>query len=180
VIVPGTLRSGSFDLTSPSVLGGLLDALTALVKDPRNHFVLQLRDRYHFRILGVTLPETPGWYVICDPGGMPLYVGTAEDLNARLNTDNGSRDGFANPQRTSDPERNFIKAFLTAGLIKSLSVVVITEDALRQELSIEALDKLDRQNLEKIISIFRARLLGLAIPDRGLDAQQGAPGDAAR
>lgn len=179
--MPGNLRSGSFDLASPRTLGGFLDALTVLIKDPRNNFVLQLRDRYHFRVPGATLPETPGWYIICDPAGMPLYVGTAEDLNARLNTDNGSRDGFANPQRTSDPERNFIKAFLTAGLIESLSVVVIPEEALRQRLSIDVtLSKLDRQNLEKIINIFRARLFGLAIPARELAAQQGVPGDAAR
>jgi hypothetical protein len=112
-----------------------------------------------------TLPAEAGWYVICNSDSLPLYVGTAKDLNARLNTDEGSRDGFANPKRTSDPERNFIKAFMSAGVLSSVSVVIVREAALCERIGIAApLKKIDRQNVEKIINIFRARLFGLVHP----------------
>ncbi|MEW6375155.1 MAG: GIY-YIG nuclease family protein [Thermodesulfobacteriota bacterium] len=55
-----------------------------------------------------SLPTESGLYIILN-GTSPIYVGKAEDLNKRLNTENGSRDQFANPQRSSDIEGNFIK-----------------------------------------------------------------------
>ncbi len=160
--MPGTLRCGDLDLCSPTVFTRVLEALTALVREPRNRYALQLKNRYYFAVPASSLTSEAGWYIIYGSDALPLYVGTAENLNGRLNTENGSRDGFANPQRTSDPERNFIKAFVTAGILSSLSVVVIPESALRSRLGCdEPLSKLDRENLEKMINIFRARLCGL-------------------
>jgi len=54
--------------------------------------------------------------------GRPVYVGEADSLNGRLNSDNGSRDNFMNPQRTSDPERNFLKRLSDLGLLRSFSM----------------------------------------------------------
>ncbi len=71
-------------------------------------------------------------------GGLrsPLYAGSAEDLNARLNSKHGSRDNFANPQRTQDPVRNFIKAFRSSGLIPRLRVVLMTESSVCARLGV--------------------------------------------
>jgi len=65
---------------------------------------LKVRSGAHFSTLPETLPAEAGWYVIV-ADGRPVYVGEADSLNGRLNSDNGSRDNFMNPQRTSDPER---------------------------------------------------------------------------
>jgi len=180
--MPGRLRCGVLDLSSPEVFGRVLDALMALVREPGRQFELRLKDRYHFTIPAGPVSSEPGWYVIRGPDALPLYVGTAENLDARLNSDNGSRDGFANPQRTSDPERNFIKAFLSASILSSVSVVVITEAELQSRLgSTKSLSKLDRQKVEKVANIFRARLCSErsrpAVSDGA--AQQGAEADGA-
>jgi len=161
--MPGRLRCHALDVSAPEVLRRVLQAIDELIAEPGSKAPLELRGRYHFRVRGLSLPTSPGWYVICGPDQSPLYVGTAEDLDARLNTDNGSRDGFANPKRTSDPERNFIKALLASGTLANASVVFFTEMALREKLGLPVpLEKLDRENIEKIINIFRANLFGLA------------------
>lgn len=161
--MPGKLRCSTVDLSNPETLDRVLAALDQLIHSVEVKATLLLRDRYHFRISDRSIPSSPGWYIICSPDGLPIYVGTADNLNSRLNTDNGSRDGFANPQRTSDPERNFIKSFLTAGIFTSLTVLVIPEPSFRDILGLTCeLDKLDRGNIEKIINIFRAKLLRLA------------------
>lgn len=159
--MPGKLRCGAIDLCSAEILQRVLNALKAIIATPSNRHRLQLRNRYYFNAPDGHLPSEPGWYIILGPEMSPLYVGTAENLNARLNSDNGSRDGFANPQRTSDPERNFIKAFLAAGIFPAVSVVAIPETELRERLGwTNPLSKLDRENLEKVINIFRALLCG--------------------
>ena len=92
--------------------------------------------------------------------GQSLYVGTAENLDNRLSSENGTRDQFANPQRTSDPERNFIKAFHDLGIIGQLTVVVIEESLLRKALGLSCeLTKRDRHNVEKILNLFRESVL---------------------
>jgi len=101
--------------------------------------------------------ETPGWYVIFDRDYGILYVGSAENLNRRLNTKNGSRDNFANPQRKFDPERNFIKKFVTLGVVHHLKVACITEENFLEISKINGpLSQMDRKNIEKIIRIFSA------------------------
>jgi hypothetical protein len=163
--MPGKLRCGVLDLSRPEVFSHVLEALRPLMRDPRNRHPLQLKGHYHFTTTSPAICGEPGWYVIHGEDGLPLYVGTAENLNARLNSDAGSRDRFADPQRTSDPTRNFIKAFMAAGTLTSLSVVTITEPDLRRSLGLtEPLGKLDRENIEKLISMFRAKLCGLAAP----------------
>jgi hypothetical protein len=158
--MPGKLRWGRLDLSEPVTLKRVLAILDQVIHFRGRNVRLEVRDRYHFTVPGRSLPSERGWYIICDPTGLPIYVGIAHNLNARLNTDDGSRDGFANPQRRSDPERNFIKAFFSAGFFESLSVVAIPETAFLQQLGQTCvLDDLDFNNIEKIINIFRANLL---------------------
>lgn len=157
--MPGRLRFDNLDVTSPSLVRRLLDGLTSLARDPRNRHVLEVRKRYYFAIPDGPIETGAGWYVICDSFG-PLYVGIAENLNARLNSENGSRDQFANPQRTSDPERNFIKSFADRGVLNGLTVIVISEGALCSIVgAVSPLTKRDSQNVEKTLNLFRERVV---------------------
>ena len=90
-------------------------------------------------------------------GQHPLQVGKAEDLNARLNTNNGSIDKFANKKRVFDLERNFIKKLNEARILQNLRVCVISEKALCSAIGIntDELTELDRGNIEKMINLFR-------------------------
>lgn len=62
-----------------------------------------------------------------------------------------ARDQFANPQRSSDIERNFIKKYTELGLIQPLRVCIITETSL----DIEPLTDVDHGNMEKHLNIWR-------------------------
>lgn len=156
--MPGRLRYDDLDLTKREVVDLLLDKLTSMAHDPQNRYSFEVRKRYYFGIPDGPVSSDAGWYVILEKAG-PLYVGTAEDLNARLNTENGSRDQFANPQRISDAERNFIKTFASSGLLDSLSVIVISEPKLRSAMGLSAaLTKRDRNNVEKMLNLFRERI----------------------
>ncbi|MFA4915979.1 MAG: hypothetical protein WC560_04835 [Syntrophales bacterium] len=120
--MPGKLRFDHLDVRDPSKVDRLVLGLKSLAKNPQNWHPLEVKKKYYFAAPSAQLPFGPGWYVICDDMG-PLYVGTAEDLNARLNSENGSRDQFANPKRENDPERNFIKSFSDQGIVKGLRII---------------------------------------------------------
>lgn len=117
---------------------------------------MNFKPPYYFAAIG-GLPSEKGWYVILDFNSKPLYVGQADDLNARLNTDDGSRDNFGNPKRSSDTERNLIKKILELRIFNGLKVCIIEESALCLELGLDpdVLTDLDRKNVEKLINIFR-------------------------
>ena len=158
--MPGRLRCNVVDLNKPATVKALLGALTSLARNKGNIFQFVIQNDYYFSIPAGAITSQAGWYVICDAQGRPIYVGTATNLNSRLNTKDGSLDNFANSQRSSDDARNFIKAFTSSGTISSLSVVVIAEPALCQQLGIQPpLSKLDRGNIEKVLSIFRATVV---------------------
>lgn len=157
--MPGRLRCDTLDLTSPDIVRQLITVLTMIGQDPLHTHALEVSKRYYFRVPDGPLPSGPGWYVIRSKG-QSLYVGTAENLDNRLNSENGTRDQFANPQRISDPERNFIKAFHDLDMIGPLTVVVIEESLLREALGFSCeLTKRDRQNVEKILNLFRESVL---------------------
>ena len=80
-------------------------------------------------------------------------------MNPIVQRENGSRDQFANPQRTRDPARTFIKTFVQTGVIGGVVAFVLTEEDLRQSLEYLMLfSKLDRGNVEKLLSIARSVL----------------------
>jgi len=160
----GVVRTDALDVSTAEAIQRLLEALEHLLNSREFRAQLIVHDLAHFRTVGGQVPALPGWYVICDADDLPLYVGTANDLNGRLNTDSGSRDNFRNTKRQSDPQRNFLKAFHTCGHIASLHAVMVTEGALRSSLGMSVpLTARDRQSVEKVISIFRARLFRLQV-----------------
>ena len=156
--MPGILRCQNVNLNDPVVVRRVINALGDLAAQSKHS--LEVRGTYHFAIPSGPITTVAGWYVICDESGEPLYVGTAENVDARLNSEPGSRDGFANPKRTSDPVRNFIKSFFKNGVLPSLSVITLSEPALCARIGIKApLPKRDRENVEKVIDVFRTRIL---------------------
>jgi len=158
--MPGVLRHDELDITDPEVVRRLIYALRSLATKRLNVHQLHVSKRYYFSVPDGPLPSCPGWYVICDEAGS-LYVGTAENLDRRLNSQDGSRDQFANPQRTNDSERNLIKAFHDSGVLGDLRVVVLEEPALREMLGVpEVLSDRDRHNVEKTLNLFRERVVG--------------------
>ena len=105
------------------------------------------------------ITNNPGWYIVLDKNKKALYVGKAENLNHRLNSEDGSRDQFANPQRTSDIARNFIKKFLDIGVFDALFLCPIDEKDFCEALKVDyPLKNVDRNNIEKIINLFREEL----------------------
>ena len=153
----GTLRVHQIDLNDAKVVNVLKRALQKLVNNPLFYHSLKFKPRYYFEVPDGFLPSERGWYIILDPDRKPTYVGKADDLNARLNTNNGSIDNFANQKRTSDPERNFIKRFMELNVLSELRVCVIMERDLCLGLRLDSnkLSDLDRGNIEKLINIFR-------------------------
>ena len=152
----GTLKCGRVNLNNKNVVKSLLDAIDRLVQIPSSYYLLKFEPEYYFEIVGAQLPSERGWYIILE-GKKPIYVGKADNLNVRLNTNNGSIDNFANKSRSSDSERNFIKKFNEMKIFKHLRVCIIKESELCSKLNInpEELSDLDRGNIEKTINIFR-------------------------
>jgi len=145
----GILKVGSIDFNDTTQIQALQARIQLILEDPKNYYPLNHTKHYYFST-PVPFPTESGWYIILN-GTLPIYVGKAEDLNKRLNTENGSRDQFANPQRSSDIERNFIKKYTELRLIQSLRVSIITESSL----GIEKLTDVDRGNMEKHLNIWR-------------------------
>lgn len=156
----GELLRDSVDFNETAVLEGVLRAAILQLKAPTNWHDLEVHLGSYFRTTGSDPPSAPGWYVIIDLAGRPLYVGESEDLCSRLNSSNGSLDGFHNSKRKSEPARNFLKRFVSEGLVDGLRVGIVEEAAVLHELRIPGpLSKLDRCNVEKVLDIFRAGIV---------------------
>jgi hypothetical protein len=150
------LKVGNFDLNSLGQVQQLVRALTQILSDLAVWHKLEVSKYCYFRSPDARLPTCSGWYVICDGEKTPLYVGQADNIDDRLNSENGSRDNFANPQRTSDLVRNFIKAFRTMDYITTLQVGVVCEPELLQQIGFSApFQKVDQDNVEKVLGLFR-------------------------
>lgn len=145
----GILKCGTINFNDAKQIQVLQEKIQHILEDPKNYYQLEHTKSYYFSTLAY-FPAESGWYIILN-GTLPMYVGKAEDLNKRLNTESGSRDQFANPQRSSDIERNFIKKYTELGLIRPLRVCIITESSL----GIPTLTDLDRGNMEKHLNIWR-------------------------
>jgi hypothetical protein len=152
----GILKCGKLNLNDANVVKNLINAVNELVQIHSSYYSLKFKPSYYFEAVGAPPPSDRGWYIIIG-NGKPIYVGKADDLNARLNTNNGSIDDFANKSRAFDSERNFIKKFAELNIFGSLEVCIIKENDLCSKLGIspEQLLELDRKNVEKVINIFR-------------------------
>lgn len=150
----------SLNISESHLVNKIVFTLAQLANSEDNFFKLTIQNNIYFHISQNGITNGAGWYIIVDNYGNPLYVGTADDLNNRLNSQDGTRDNFANPERTSDSTRNIIKKFKELGIISELFVVVISENDFRQNLEIDnPLSRLDRENIEKILSIYRSSIL---------------------
>jgi hypothetical protein len=147
----GKLKCGNIDFNDAEQVKTVQANIQRILDDSRNYYPLAHTKNYYFST-PTSLPAESGWYIILC-GTLPIYVGKAEDLNGRLNTENGSRDQFANPQRSSDIERNFIKKYTELGMISPLRVCIICESSL----GMQSLTDLDRKNMEKHLNIWRGR-----------------------
>jgi hypothetical protein len=150
------LKCGKINFNDKSIIERFLGAINELVKISSSYYSLRFKPQYYFEVAEGPLPSERGYYVILEENGKPLYVGRANDLNGRLNTDNGTLDNFADKSRASDSERNFIKKFNELNLL-TLKICIIKERDLCSKLGVksEELLELDRKNIEKIINIFR-------------------------
>ena len=159
-MISGQIVCSDLNFNSLEFLSTFLEVVTLLFRDSDRWHDLAVHRSFYFKTPTNDLPREPGWYIVCDKGNIPLYVGKAKDLNKRLNTTNGSLDNFAHSRRKQDPIRNFIKAFVSNGLLGQLRVGILTERelALRLAVSIPLRD-LDRSNIEKVIEVFRCRVV---------------------
>lgn len=154
----GELICGLIDLNDAGVLARVLDSARGALAPSTSWHEIVVRNGYYLSTPDARVPKAPGWYFICDSTA-PLYVGEAEDLNARLNSPNGSLDGFAYSKRTQDPARNFLKRFVTAGAISGIQVGVVPETRIAEAVNVHSkLGRLDRCNIEKVFGLFRCRL----------------------
>ena len=152
----GILVVNQIDLNDANTVNTLKSLIQKLVNNSSSYYSLKFKPKYYFGIPSGSLPSERGWYIILNER-TPVYVGKAEYLNTRLNTNNGSIDNFANQGRTSDSERNFVKKFDEINLFKTLRVCIIRENELCSELGLNPnnLTELDRGAIEKLINIFR-------------------------
>lgn len=152
----GDLIVNTIDFNNSTVVDNLRKVIGKLIQNPSGYCLLRFKPPYYFEVPTGQIPSESGWYIILE-GKKPLYAGKAGDLNRRLNTNNGSRDNFANKGRRFDPERNFIKEFAELNILSNLRVCIIKEKDVCSELNINpnGLTDLDRGNIEKLINIFR-------------------------
>jgi len=165
--MPGKLRCDKLTLDSPDFVIGCVESLMDIAGDNSNlHRLFVSDDGCHFRLSsGQPAIDDAGWYIIYDGRQFPIYVGTSVNLNKRLNTNYGSRDNFKNPDRLSDGIRNFIKVHAMKESLGELTVLIITETDFCNRTNIDPpLSKLDRENIEKVISIFRCLFKIMAVP----------------
>jgi hypothetical protein len=146
----GILKCGNVDFNDKRQVQSLNDTIQRILDDPLNYHRVVHRRGYYFCVPDNSLPQAVGWYIILN-GTLPVYVGKADDLNKRLNTEDGSRDQFANPKRASDAVRNFIKKYTELDLLRNLRVCVVPEE----RLGLHSLTDLDRINIEKHLDIWR-------------------------
>ncbi len=159
--MPGILRCDRINLNERNTVSAVVRVLTELARNESNRADLQVSGTYYFSTPSRSISPHPGWYIICDQDHRSLYAGKAENLNSRLNSRDGSRDNFANPQRCQDPVRNFIKRFLSSGVILTLYVITIPESVFCSALGVDPpLSDLDRGNVEKVLGVFRVRFAG--------------------
>ena len=154
----GRLICDTIDFNRATVASSIVEAATEALREPSRWHRLVVHRRLYFATPDGPLHTKAGWYIIRDDLGNALYVGKAENLNARLNSSNGSLDNFAHSGRSQDPVRNFIKAFLSNGYVEDLRVGLVLEDDVQPKLNLEpagSLSSVDRGNVEKVLGIFR-------------------------
>ena len=152
----GTLKVGALDFNEVQTVEAVRTAIAEIASRAESYRCLRFKSPNYFSAIGSGLPSEPGWYIILN-GRQPLYVGKTDNLDGRLNTDDGSRDQFGDPTRTSDPVRNFIKKFIEIGAVERPRVCIVRRSELAAALGMpeSQLSKLDAGNIEKVINLTR-------------------------
>jgi hypothetical protein len=152
----GTLKTGRLDLNDERVVKSCNEALGQIASRESSYYALRFKPQYYFETQGAEPPRSGGWYVILE-AATPIYVGRADDLNGRLNSNHGSTDNFAKKERTSDAERNFVKKFDELGHFKRLRVYVFPQDEFFQSIGVDPSEvtNTDKENIEKLLNIRR-------------------------
>lgn len=154
------LNYDSLNINDPNVVSKIVNKITELSRNEQNFHELTISNDVYFFISENQITNNAGWYIIIGDKNYPLYVGRADNLNKRLNTQDGSRDNFLNRSKSHLSKRNFIKKYKEKGIITKLLALVISEENLLSNFEeiILPLTSKDRKNVEKIIDIFRSSI----------------------
>ena len=152
----GALKVDALDFNEIQTLEAVHTAIAEIASRADSYRGLRFKSPHYFEAVGSRLPSEPGWYIILD-GTQPLYVGKTNNLDSRLNTDDGSRDNFGNHARKHDLMRNFIKKFIEIGAVKAPRACIIRTSELVAALGMpeSRLSELDAGNVEKVINLTR-------------------------
>lgn len=152
----GTLKTGRLDFNDLRVVESCREALQEMASRQSSYYPLRFKPGYYFETPAAQPPRSGGWYVMLE-ATTPIYVGRAEDLNGRLNSNHGSTDNFAKESRTSDAERNFVKKFHQLGHFKNLRVCVFQQHVFFHLISVDSngITDTDKDNIEKFLNIHR-------------------------
>ena len=152
----GMLKVGALNFNENGDLDDFFVAIKKIASRPESYFPIQFKRSYYFEVPGSRLPREAGWYVILQDT-KPLYVGKADNLDKRLNTNEGSTDDFGKQIRTYDSERNFIKKFIEIGAIGTPRVCIILRSELGSLLGVsdQCFTETDNRNVEKVLNIMR-------------------------
>lgn len=123
----GTLKTGRLDLNDHRDMESCKEALLKIASRQSSYYALRFKPEYYFELPGAKPPRSAGWYVMLE-AMTQVYVGRSDNLNSRLNSNQGSTDNFAKKLRTSNSERNFVKKFLEIGHFKKLRECVFIRD----------------------------------------------------
>jgi hypothetical protein len=152
----GNLNFDKIDMNDRAVIEKIKRVIDKITSNANFYNAICYKEQYYFEISLGQITTSRGWYILLNEK-MPLYVGQADNLNFRLNNNNGSTDNFANKIKRN-VKRNFIKKFDELGLFSSFRVCIITEDEFCKEMGVSispCLSKIDIDNIEKFLDIFR-------------------------
>lgn len=158
------LAVGNIDLNNPEIVSILHSAIQRILLRQQSYYRIEAKgcsfklENYRFpgkwRHDEVLCPAG-GWYIIFSEN-YPLYVGQAQVLLHRLSGAGGT-DNFANKNKKSDDERNFIKQFRKLGILGELHVCLVHCGELQEELGQSyIINERDFNNIEKFINVFRS------------------------
>jgi hypothetical protein len=155
------LKYNLLNINNRDLVCKIISMLSELVTDKYpDRLKLEIIEDTYFHIPLNSIANSAGWYIIIDNNGCPLYIGTTANLHKRLNTNYGSLDNFRNSQRKTDSQRNFIKKYRAINIVTELNLIIISEKELLNKLNINnrLIQKLDRENIEKIMNIFSNKI----------------------
>ena len=161
----GTLLTDKVDFNEHRIVEVFRAAVREITSRASSYYPLQFKESFYFEVPNLSLPTEAGWYIILD-SERPVYVGKADNLHNRLNTNQGSLDKFAHKSRNSEPERSFIKKFIEIEAFHSPRVCIILRSELADKIGVpeKNLTTIDISNIEKVINLLRDEMTYVELP----------------